>query len=142
VLDGHVSYAAAEAFIATPEDSIPPPEEAYKQPEWRQAIHEEYDALIKNGTWELVRLPPGRSVVDNKWVLKIKRGPGQDYTETFAPVAKMNSFKLLLALAASLKLEIDHLDVKTAFLQGELEEEIFMKQPPMFEESQARLGDQ
>jgi len=74
-------------------------------------------------------------VVDNKWVLKIKRGPGQDYTETFAPVAKMNSFKLLLALAASLKLEIDHLDVKTAFLQGELEEEIFMKQPPMFEES-------
>ena len=156
LLDGHVSYAAAEAFVATPEDSIPPPEEAYKQPEWRQAIHEEYDALIKNGTWKLVRLPPGRSVVDNKWVLKIKRGPdgkisrykarlvakgfsqvpGQDYTETFAPVAKMNSFKLLLALAASLKLEIDHLDVKTAFLQGELEEEIFMKQPPMFEESE------
>jgi hypothetical protein len=59
--------------------------------------------------------------------------PGQDYTETFAPVAKMHSFKLLLALAASLKLAIDHLDVKTAFLQGELEEEIFMRQPPIFE---------
>jgi len=68
--------------------------------------------------------------------------PGQDYTETFAPVAKMHSFKLLLALAASLKLAIDHLDVKTAFLQGELEEEIFMRQPPIFEKPQARLGDQ
>jgi len=92
-------------------------------------------------------------VVDNKWVLKIKRGPdgriqrykarlvargfsqvaGQDYGETFAPVAKFSSFKLVLALAASLKLELDQLDVKTAFLQGELEEEIFMEQPPMFE---------
>jgi hypothetical protein len=86
-------------------------------------------------------------------VLKIKRGPdgrikrykarlvargfsqvaGQDYGETFAPVAKFSSFKLVLALAASLKLELDQLDVKTAFLQGDLEEEIYMEQPPMFE---------
>jgi len=53
----------------------------------------------------------------------------------------MSSFKLLLPLATSLKLEVDHLDVKTAFSQGELEEEIFMQQPPMFEESQAGVGD-
>ena len=117
--------------------------------QWEKAIADELASLEKNGTWELVELPPGRKTVGCKWVFKKKLGadgtverfkarlvakgfsqqPGLDFQETFAPVAKFSSVRLLLSLAASLDLEIHQLDVKTAFLNGVVEEEIYMEQP-------------
>jgi hypothetical protein len=117
--------------------------------QWEQAIAAELESLRKNNTWVLAELPHGRKPVTCKWVLRIKRNPdgtvakykarlcargftqtkGIDYQETFAPVAKFPSFRVVFALAAALDWELHHMDVKTAFLNGELEEEIYMEQP-------------
>ena len=130
-------------------------EEAIRQPQWSAAMQDEHKSLLDNKTWELVDLPKGRKAIDTKWVLKKKLNasgqverykarlvakgfrqiPGRDYHETFAPVAKMASFKVLLALSGTFKLKLEHLDVKTAFLQGDLEETIYMKQPRYFEKA-------
>ena len=119
---------------------------------WIPAIFEEYDSLIQNGTWTLCPLPPNRQAIQGKWVMKFKPGfkstParykarfvikgysqvfGLDYTETYAPVAKNYSLRLILAIAAAKNLEMIQLDVKTAFLYGTLDEEIYMKQPEGF----------
>lgn len=119
---------------------------------WIPAIFEEYDSLIQNGTWTLCPLPPNRQAIQGKWVMKFKPGfkstParykarfvikgywqvfGLDYTETNAPVAKNYSLRLILAIAAAKNLEMIQLDVKTAFLYGTLDEEIYMKQPEGF----------
>ena len=94
----------------------------------------------------------GKRILKCRWILKTKRGPngevikrkarlvvcgnrqrpGEDYDETFAPVAKFASIRLLLALAAKLDLEIHQMDVKSAFLNGDLDEEIYMESPPGF----------
>ncbi len=116
---------------------------------WETAIREEYSSLMENGTWELTPLPEGRTVIQNKWVFDIKPGYkntpprfkarlvakgftqeyGVDYEETFAPVLKNSALGVVFGLIASLDLETVLLDVKTAFLYGELEEEIYMSQP-------------
>jgi hypothetical protein len=116
---------------------------------WREACQYEMDTLAKNGTWTLVDLPPGRKAVKSKWVFKRKadgrlrarlvaRGftqiQGIDYDETFSPVARFESLRLLLALAALEDWEIHQMDVKSAFLNGLLEEEIYMEQPEGFVE--------
>ena len=110
------------------------------------------DSLRVNKTWVLSPLPPGRKAIGCKWVLRIKKGvdgsvekfkarlvakgyaqkEGLDFNETFAPVAKMTSIRTLLALAAQYGLEVHQMDVKTAFLNGDLEEEIYMEQPEGF----------
>ena len=130
-------------------------QEAIASPEankWKEAIQDEYNSLINNGTWELVTLPPGRTTIKNRWLFKIKIGCdgiperykarlvakgytqqyGIDYQETYAPVVKSASLRLILAITAALDLEITQLDIKTAFLHGDLEEEIFMEQPEGF----------
>jgi hypothetical protein len=119
---------------------------------WKKAVQVEYDALIKNNTWDLVPLPAGRKTVGSKWVFKLKLKPdgsierykarlvakgysqveGLDYSETFAPVAKFPSIRTVLAIAASEDMEIHQMDVKTAFLNGFVEEEIYMAQPEGF----------
>jgi len=119
---------------------------------WEMAMHEEYDSLVVNNTWSLVPLPTGRKPISCKWVFKIKHGVhgevecykaklvargftqtfGVDYNETFAPVAKFVSIRCILALAAIKDMEIHQMDVKTAFLNGDLEEEIYMEQPEGF----------
>jgi hypothetical protein len=123
-------------------------------PEWMEACTKEYDSLIKTGTWNLVLLPPDRSVIQSRWTFKIKpatktRGkiykarfvakgfsqvPGVDYNEAevFAPVIKHDSLRLLLAITAALNLELHQVDVKTAFLYGDLEEELYVQQPEGF----------
>ena len=128
----------------------------YKE-KWEEAIQVEYQSLLDNQTWTLVPLPEGRKTVGCKWIFRHKLGAdgnierfkarlvakgftqtyGIDYNETFAPVAKLQSLRLLLAIAAIEDLEVHQMDVKSAFLMGELEEEIYMDQPEGFEE-----GDQ
>ena len=121
---------------------------------WREAAKKELTSIKANVTWDLVELPAGRSAIDSKWVFKIKRDAtgnverykarlvargfmqryGVDFAETFAPVAKFASIRVVLAIAAVEDLELHQLDVDTAFLNGDLKEEIYMKQPAGFEE--------
>ena len=119
-------------------------------------MKEELDALSKNHTWDLVTLPPGKSVVGCKWIYKIKtRSDGSierykarlvvkgftqeygiDYEETFAPVARISSVRALLAVAAASKWDLFQMDVKNAFLNGDLSEEVYMQPlPGLFVES-------
>jgi hypothetical protein len=120
--------------------------------EWECAMLEEYDSLMTNNTWTLVPLPADRRPVSYKWVFKIKQGPngeverykarlmargftqtyGVDYNKTFALVTKFTSIRCILALVALEDMEIHQMDVKTAFFNGELEEEIYMEQPQGF----------
>lgn len=127
-------------------------EEAYTSSDaakWRAATNEEYQSLIKNGTWSLTDLPPGRQPITNKWIFKTKYDQdgkvsrhkarlvvhgfsqvyGQDYTETFAPVAKFTTMRIVLAIAAQENFHLQQLDVKMAFLNGEIDEDIYMIQP-------------
>jgi len=119
---------------------------------WLSAMHEEMDSLQKNHTYDLVELPKGKKLLKNKWVFKLKshegksqprykarlvvKGFGQrqgiDFTEIFSPVVKMTSIRVALGLAACQDLEIEQMDVKTAFLHGDLDEEIYMEQPEGF----------
>ena len=116
---------------------------------WRQAAQEEYDSLISKKTWTLTQLPPNRSAIKSRWVFKVKPGIrgaaprykarlvakgysqryGVDYEETFAPVAKQDTLRMVLSFVAAQDLEIRQLDIKTAFLYGELSEEIYLEQP-------------
>lgn len=120
---------------------------------WMAAVKSEMDSLLRNETWQMTELPKGRSVVDCKWVFKRKRGEngaageykarlvargfsqrkGFDFEETYSPVAKMTTFRTLLAIAVRNNLHIHQMDVKTAFLNGNLREEIYMRQPEGFE---------
>src|SRR5882762_10094744 len=112
------------------------------------------DALAKNNTWDLVDMPPGRRAIKSKWVFKLKSDgmyrarlvakgftqiPSIDYNETFSPVARFESLRLLLALSALKDWHIHQMDVKSAFLNGVLDEEIYMEQPPGFITSGAEL---
>ena len=128
-------------------------QEALSIPSWRAAVLEEIKALEKNGTWELVDLPRGKKTVGCKWVFTVKyksdglierykarlvakgftQSYGIDYQETFAPVAKLNTIRVLLSLAANLNWQLCQLDVKNAFLNGDLTEEVFMDIPLGFE---------
>ena len=128
--------------------------EAFAVPEWKNAALEEMQALKKNDTWSLVKLPQGKSVIRCKWIFTVKLKPdglierykarlvakgftqtyGVDYTETFAPVAKLNTIRVLLSLVVHLDQPLFQLYVKNAFLNGELEEEVYMSLPLGFEE--------
>lgn len=121
---------------------------------WKNAIEAEIDALSRNHTWDIVERPTNRAIVGGKWVFKIKhladgridkykaryvaKGftqiPGQDFDETFAPVARYDSQRLLLALSAHHKWVPQQMDIKSAFLYGVLKEEIYMELPDGFRE--------
>jgi hypothetical protein len=127
--------------------------QALKDPRWCEAMQEEIDSLIANLTWELTSLPPGKHALNPLWVFKSKpevnptrtrlkaqlvaRGFEQkfgiDYNETFAPVVRWSTLRAMVALSVFLGWELNHMDVITAFLNGKLKEEIYMKQPPGFE---------
>jgi hypothetical protein len=124
--------------------------EALTDPKWTQAIKGEMEALLKNETWTLVHLPKGKKTVGCRWVFSIKHKAdgsidrykarlvakgytqtyGIDYQETFSPVAKLNTIRVLMSLAANLDWPLHQFDVKNAFLHGDLEEEVYMDIPP------------
>ena len=126
--------------------------EAVIDPKWVEAMQEEMASIHKNHTWDLVELPSGKSIVSNKWVYTIKckadgtpqrykarlvaRGyeqqHGIDYEETFAPVVKWGTIRTLVALAAFQGWKLFHMDVITAFLNGDLEGEVYISQPQGF----------
>lgn len=125
---------------------------------WKAAMNDEYQSLIENETWILEHLPQGRELVKCKWVYAIKENangdvirykarlvakgfsqiPGIDYQETFAPVVRYTSIRILLAIAASRNLQISQLDAVTAFLNGNLYEEIYMEQPKHYRDGTNR----
>ena len=128
-------------------------------PEWEKAIKAEMDILGEMGTWKLGDLPKGREAVGCKWVFDIKHDhegkisrykarlvaqgysqiPGMDYFETFAPVVRHDSLRAMLAIAAIRNLEIRQLDIKGAYLNGDLQEEIYMRQPEGFDDGSGRV---
>ncbi|KAD6453153.1 hypothetical protein E3N88_07858 [Mikania micrantha] len=121
-------------------------------PQWRQAMSEEFKALITNGTWTLVPPVPDANIVDCKWVYKIKRDQnglitrykarlvakgfnqqaGLDYHETFSPVVKPTTIRVVLSMAVTHGWPLRQLDVQNAFLNGDLQETVYLRQPPGF----------
>lgn len=117
--------------------------------EWENAINEEINALVSNGTWEESAPPPGTNLVSTKWVFTLKtdsdgvlerfkarlvaRGFGQeygiDYTKTLVPTLRMDTLRILMALVAKLDLECWHLDIKNAFTESPLKENIYLTPP-------------
>jgi transposase InsO family protein len=120
--------------------------------EWKQAMNEELKSIIENDTWELTELPKGRKAIGSKWIFKNKvdengiiirrkarlvaqgysQKSGVDYDEVFAPVARSTTLRMLLSISGERNYSVQHYDVTTAFLNGELEEELYLKQPPGF----------
>ena len=121
---------------------------------WEKAMQSEMDSLHKNSTWELVHLPAGKRILPCKWIYKkkitdsaskprykarlvakgFKQQEGVDFEEIFSPVVKMTTLRCVLALVAQQDMELVQMDVKTAFLHGDLREDIYMQQPEGFEE--------
>lgn len=128
--------------------------QAVKDPKWRLVMDEELRALHDNKTWSFQPLPPNKKPISCKWVYKIKFKPdgtverykarlvakgysqiaGFDYRETFAPVAKLVTVRLLLVVASSMNWHLRQLDVSNAFLHGDLEEDVYMSLPSSFKQ--------
>ncbi|KAM6514095.1 hypothetical protein FALCPG4_18898 [Fusarium falciforme] len=126
---------------------------------WWGGLKDEHGSLIENGVWTLVTLPPGRKALRGKWVFKLKRGEngeilrykarfvvrgfeqreGIDFNETFASVVKPMSYKMIFAITAALDLELEQMDVKTAFLYGLVTEEIYVEQPEGFNDGSGKV---
>ncbi|XP_057829732.2 probable leucine-rich repeat receptor-like protein kinase At5g63930 [Cryptomeria japonica] len=156
--DGHVVLDLIDAELANDYEKcwnlVDTPstyEEAKGKDEWEATMQDEYNSLMKNGTWELTTLSERKNVVSGKWTYRTKftidgviekhkarlvarrfSQEGIDYTETFAAVAKKTSIHTTVALAAKFRWEIFQMDVTSAFLNGDLKKEIYMQQPPGF----------
>ncbi|KAI5339586.1 hypothetical protein L3X38_018858 [Prunus dulcis] len=127
-------------------------EDANLDESWRNAMKAELEMIEKNDTWTLVDRPFGKPIIGVKWVYKTKlnldgsvqknkarlvakgysQKPGIDYNETFAPVARLDTIRTLIALAAQKEWNLYQLDVKSAFLNGVLKEEVYVEQPQGF----------
>ena len=113
---------------------------------------EKYQSIMKNDVWEIVSRPEGKSVVTSRWRYKIKHGAdgsiekykarfvakgfsqkeGVDYDETFAPMAQYTSITSIIAIASAMGWKLHHMDVKKTFLNGFIEEEVYIEQPERF----------
>ena len=119
---------------------------------WKEAVNSEIESILSNHTWELTDLPPGNKLLGSKWMFKRKMKPdgtidkykarlvvkgyrekeGLDYFDTYSPVTRITSIRMLIALAAVYDFKVHQMNVKTSFLNGELEEEIYIEQPEGF----------
>lgn len=140
-----------KAYLATSEPQTV--SDALTHPQWKSAMHEEYSALLHNKTWSLVQLPLGKHPIGCKWVFKLKENadgsinkykarlvakgfhqqPGFDFSETFSPVIKPVTVRVVLTIALSYGWSVRQLDINNAFLNGSIQEEVYMTQPPGFE---------
>lgn len=150
-------FADFDLHSAETTSTLPLPESvhtALQHPGWLSAMQDELSSIHKNDTWELVPLPPGRKAISTKWIFRVKTNAdgstsklkarlvakgfqqqaGTDYTETFAPVVKWNTLRTVVALAGYHGWPIFHLDVKTAFLNGVIHEDIYVAPPPGFDD--------
>jgi len=143
----HCTFISSLSYVTIPKS----PQEALSHPGWQHAMIDEMTALESNQTWTLVPPPSGKSIVGCRWVT-VKVGPdgridrlkarlvakgytqvfGLDYSDTFSPVAKMASVRLFLSMAAMRHWPLYQFDIKNAFLHGDLEEEVYLEQPPGF----------
>lgn len=137
-------------------------EEVLNRPDaylWKAAMQEEIESLNSNKTWAITDLPAGRKPISSKWVFKLKKNTdgeivrykarlvvkgfsqkkGIDYEETFAPVVRYTSIRYLIALSVQFDLTIHQMDVVTAFLNGDLKEDIYMTQPSCYEDGTGRV---
>jgi len=153
---GLAHHDAVEAELHTVSHAVSVEEprsikEAEADPNWVGAM-EEMKSIRDNQTWSLVELPKGHRAIGLKWVYKVKRDekgniakykarlvakgyvqrPSVDFEEVFAPVARLESVRLVLAIAAHFGWGVHHMDIKSAFLNGELQEEVYVHQPPGF----------
>lgn len=142
---GHQVFLAAVLAGVEPKSY----REAMEHEVWHGAVDFEIEALEANGTWSIVDLPPGKEALGNQWIFKLKYNAdgtlerhkarlvvlgnhqveGEDFDETFAPVAKMTIVRNLLAIVSAKKWEVYQMDVHNAFLHGDLDEEVYMKLP-------------
>jgi hypothetical protein len=126
--------------------------EEINNPCWKKAMEEEVDSIINNKTWSLEELPTGHRAIGLKWVFKLKRNEdghvvkhkvrlvtkgyvqkeGVNFSEVFASVARLESVRVLLAIVAHHSWEVHHMDAKSTFLNGDLEEVVYVQQPPGF----------
>ncbi|KAJ9551482.1 hypothetical protein OSB04_015527 [Centaurea solstitialis] len=122
--------------------------DALADPDWFMAMQEEINQFVRLKVWRLVPRPEGKSIIDTKWIFKNKKDEdnivarlvakgyrqqeGIDYNETFAPVARIEAIRMFLAYAAHKDFTVYQMDVKTAFLNGVLKEEVYVSQPQGF----------
>jgi hypothetical protein len=127
-------------------------DEASQHDDWIRAMNEELDHIEKNNTCELVPRPKDKNVIGSKWVFKNKMNEkgqvvrnkarlvykgyaqveGQDFDETFAPVARLEAIRMFISYSCHKNFKFYHMDVKSSFLNGDLEEEVYMEQPEGF----------
>lgn len=135
----------AESYIQNLPETIDEAKKRDDWPEWQLAINDELKSLEENRTWDLVDLPDGCRAMPCKWVFKIKYNDddtvsrykarlvakgcsqryGLDYQETYAPVVRMSTVRTLLSVAVQRKLHLHQMDVRMAFLNGDLQETVF-----------------
>eukprot|EP00253_Pinus_taeda_P019134 PITA_19134 len=149
--DRYIGYMALVGeCVATKPSSF---EEVVQQPIWVDAMVEEYDSMMRNSVWDVARRPGDKSMVTSQWLYKVKQVvdgsiekykvrfvacgfsqvEGIDYDDTFAPVARYSSIRSILALSAQMGWQIHQMDVKTTFLNGEIQEEVYIEKPKGFE---------
>jgi hypothetical protein len=159
-ITGRTGAAAHAATIAAEPTSLATALAGPDAASWQQAMDEEMASLLANDTWTLVAPPPGIKPIPSKWVYKIKRDAagnierykarlvvqgfrqreGVDYDEVFAPVSKYSTLRAILATAASLDLDLHQLDIKTAFLNGTIDEDVYVAPPPGYPLGPANLA--
>ena len=156
--DGTVRYPLPKALLVVAHGSLSEPEPtcytmAAKSHEWRQAMNLEFDALLHNHTWTLVPSHPSQNLIGYKWVFRVKRKAdgsierhkaqlvakafhqqsGVDYDETYSPVIKPTTVRIVLSIAISSGWSLRQIDIQNAFLHSTLSEEVFMSQPPGYQ---------
>jgi hypothetical protein len=149
--DGTITYTDVKSSNAEPTSHVT----TLTHPLRRSAMHEEFQALVKNKTWHLIPPRPGLNIIDYKWIFKLKHKAdgsidrykarlvakgfkqqyGIDYDDTFSSVVKPTTIRVLLSIAVSRGWSLRQIDIQNAFLHGHLQEDVYMKQPPGFVDS-------
>ena len=143
------------ALVTLTEDEPANYREAMRSPDadkWKISMKNEYDTLMGYQTWELIERPPNTNIVGSRWTFRVKRDnlgrvnnlksrlvaqgflqvPGLDFNKTYSPTIRFTSIRLILALACRYNLELHHINVKGAYLNGVLDEDVYMRQPEGF----------